>query len=89
MLLLDNFILIQVEQQYKCLFHHFIKRGGIQMTKADVQKLLKDSGLRQWQLAEALGISEYTLCKRLRHPLTEEFEADVRRTIETLKGVTA
>lgn len=55
------------------------------MTKSDVQTILKDCGLRQWQLAEALGISEYTLCKRLRRPLTEEFKAEVCKAIETLR----
>jgi len=55
------------------------------MEKYNVQKLLHDNGLRQWQLADALGISEYTLCKRLRRPLSEDFEAEVRRAIEALK----
>ena len=55
------------------------------MEKADVRKLLNDTGLRQWQLADALGISEYTLCKRLRRPLSKDFEAEVRRAIDELK----
>ena len=55
------------------------------MEKNEVQKLLNDNGLRQWQLADALGISEYTLCKRLRRPLSEDFEAEVRRAIDELK----
>ena len=55
------------------------------MTKEEVQKKLSESGVRQWQLAEALGVSEYTLCKKLRHPLKEEFEAEVLKAIEELK----
>ena len=59
------------------------------MEKTDVQQLLSDNELRQWQLAEALGISEYTLCKRLRRPLAEDFEAEVVKAIETLKEMKA
>lgn len=43
------------------------------MEKKDVKKLLDANGMRQWELADRLGISEYTLCKRLRHPITDEF----------------
>ena len=55
------------------------------MVKTDVQSLLNENGLRQWQLADALGISEYTLCKRLRHPLSKDFETEVRDAIDELK----
>lgn len=55
------------------------------MVKKDVHQLLNDGGLKQWQLADALGINETTLCRRLRRPLTKEFEAEVVKAIETLK----
>ena len=55
------------------------------MEKQEVKKLLQDNGFKQWQLADALGISEYTLCKRLRRPLSEDFEAKVRKAIEDMK----
>ena len=59
------------------------------MIKSDVHQLLNENGLKQWQLADALGISETTLCRRLRHPLTEDFETEVVNAIETLKEMEA
>lgn len=59
------------------------------MNKAELRTILNENRLKQWELAEALGISEYTLCKRLRRPLTEDFEAEVIRAIETLKEMDA
>lgn len=55
------------------------------MNKADVRAILNENGLRQWELAEAIGISEYTLCKRLRRDLSADFEEEVLQAIEQLK----
>ena len=35
----------------------------------DIKKLFQSHGLKQWQVAEAMGISETTLCVWLRHEL--------------------
>lgn len=48
------------------------------------QELLK-SGIRQWRLAEALGISESRLSKMLRHELEDDQKARVKATIDRLK----
>lgn len=39
-----------------------------------VRKALKEKGLKQWELAEMLGISEQTICRRMRKelPLDEQ-----------------
>lgn len=42
------------------------------MNNLSIRNELFNSGMRQWMLADALGISEYTLCKRLRHELPKE-----------------
>ncbi len=42
------------------------------MYNEKIRNELFNSGMRQWMLADALEISEYTLCKRLRHELPKE-----------------
>ena len=37
-----------------------------------IRKALKDSGMKQWELAEMLGISEFTLSRKLRNELPQE-----------------
>lgn len=34
-----------------------------------IRKALKDAGMKQWELAEKMGVSEYTLSRKLRHEL--------------------
>lgn len=44
------------------------------MVNEKIKEALKNKGLRQWQLAEMLGISEQTICRRMRKelPLDEQ-----------------
>ena len=52
------------------------------MRNTVVRDALKRYGLRQWQLADLLGIHEQTLCTRLRHelPIPEQ-----NRMVELIK----
>ena len=52
---------------------------------ADIRKMAKRNGIAQWQIAEALGISEYTLLRKLRTELSAEQKKLVIEAIETLK----
>ena len=54
------------------------------MEKKEVQELLRINGLKQWQLADELGISEFTMCKRLRYSLNEDSEKEIRDAIQRL-----
>lgn len=36
------------------------------MKKEDVKLLMKQNQVKQWEVAEAMGISEFTLCRWLR-----------------------
>lgn len=38
---------------------------------------IKKNGLTQWQLADLMGISESTLIRKLRHPLSEDEEKKI------------
>ena len=39
------------------------------MKKDEVKLLMKQNQVQQWEVAEAMGISEYTLCRWLRKDL--------------------
>ena len=39
------------------------------MKKEEVKRLMKQNQVKQWEVAEAMGISEYTLCRWLRKDL--------------------
>ena len=52
---------------------------------ADIRKMAKRNGIAQWQIAEALGISEYTLLRKLRTELSAEQKKLVIEAIDTLK----
>lgn len=54
------------------------------MFKDDVAKSLKEMNATQWQLADAIGISEPTLTRWLRYQLTGEHLQRVQQGLATL-----
>lgn len=42
------------------------------MRNEEIRKAMKTKGLKQWQLAELLGISEQTMYRKLRTELPED-----------------
>lgn len=56
------------------------------MPNTDIRKEIKSAGLRHWQIARALGISENTFCRRLREELTPAGKSDVRTAIRQLQN---
>ncbi len=56
------------------------------MTKAnkDIKELLKLKKISQWEVAKVMGISEFTLCRRLREPLSDDDLERVNDAIEHL-----
>ena len=54
------------------------------MTKAEIKKLAKNLGVYMWQIAEKLGITDSTLSRKLRRPLSETDTAKVLAAIEQL-----
>lgn len=59
----------------------FFKNGGVIMTNAEIRSTAKKAGVRQWQIAEKLGISEFTLIRRMRHDLTQEQQKEILNAI--------
>ena len=56
------------------------------MTKAnkDIKELIKLKKISQWEVAKVMGISEFTLCRRLREPLSDDDLERVNDAIEHL-----
>lgn len=55
------------------------------MKNLDVRQAIQKAGLKHWQVAEAAGISQYTLCVWLRSDLSSERRLRVMQAIERLK----
>lgn len=53
----------------------------------EIRQTIKDAGLRHWQVADALGISESKLSKMFRYPLTDQQKQAVERAIKTIEGL--
>ena len=58
------------------------------MTRANeaIKRTLASKGLTQWRLAEVLGISECTLCRKLRKELTTEEKEKLLKLINELEA---
>ena len=52
----------------------------------EVRALIKQSGFAHWEIAEALGIGEFTFSRLLRKEFTEGEIAEVKAAIERLKN---
>lgn len=49
-----------------------------------IKSTLKEMGVYQYELAEAMGVSEFTLVKRFRKEQTEEEKQKIIETINTV-----
>ena len=50
----------------------------------DLREYREKAGVRQWELAEHLGMTEFTFCRKLRHELPEEEKAKIRSAIDEI-----
>ena len=53
------------------------------MRNEQIRKALKAAGMKQWQLAELMEISEQTICRKLRKELPQ---AEQERIIELIRN---
>ena len=51
----------------------------------DIRQALTEAGFKHWELAEALGIYEGNLSRKLRRELPSEQKEHIFRTIERMK----
>lgn len=54
-----------------------------------IREEIRKAGLKQYEVAEALSISEFTLVRWLRHELDETRKQAVCAAVQHLKGETA
>lgn len=54
------------------------------MKNLDIRELLKEKRVRQWQVADKLGIAEMTLVRKLRYELSAEEKQKIFTIIEEL-----
>lgn len=50
----------------------------------EIRQAIKAAGLKQWQVAKAIGVSEYSFIRWLRDELPEERRKAVYKAIEEL-----
>ena len=51
-----------------------------------LRKYREAAGVRQWELAEHLGMTEFTFCRKLRHELPEDEKARIMAAIDEIKN---
>lgn len=51
----------------------------------EIKKFIRDSGVKQWQIAEYLGITEYSLSRWFRHELSKDTKKAIMEAVEQLK----
>lgn len=51
------------------------------MKNADIREAAKKHGVYLWEIAEGLGISDFSFSRRLRHELTPDQKADILEII--------
>jgi hypothetical protein len=56
------------------------------MANAEIKKLIKDSRYYNYEIAERIGVSEYTFSKWFRKQLTQKQNEMVVKAINELKG---
>lgn len=54
------------------------------MKNLDIRTKLKEANIKQWELADQLGIAEMTLVRKLRYELPEEEKQKIFSIIEEL-----
>lgn len=59
--------------------------GGNKMRNQELRNLIRASGIRNWQVAEALSVSENTFYKMLRKQLTEEEKTRILQAVEAVR----
>ena len=53
-------------------------------TNAAIRNAAHEAGVHHWQIAEALGISEGSFCRRMRHELPEAEQARILTIINDI-----
>ena len=55
------------------------------MSGTDIKKMIKDSGLKLWQVAEQIGCNDGNFSRMLRHDFDENKVKQIKEVISKLK----
>lgn len=55
-------------------------------TNATIRNAAHEAGVHHWEIAEALGISEGSFCRRMRHELPEAEQARILTVINDISA---
>ena len=56
------------------------------MANQEIKDEIKQSGIKMWQIADKLGVSDMTLSRKFRYELTDVEKENIRTLILTLKN---
>lgn len=68
----------------KCYNRKVKKKGSASLNNIEIRKTMKERRLFNYELAEALGISEFTLSRKLRKELPQEEKDKILQIIDQL-----
>ena len=54
------------------------------MANKEIKQQAKAKGVKQWQIAERAGISEFTFCRKMRHEFTEDEQKEFLQIINEI-----
>jgi hypothetical protein len=52
----------------------------------DIRELIKKSRVRNWEVAQKIGVAEATFSRMLRYEITPEKKQDIIKAVNELKG---
>ena len=64
---------------------HNPKKGGDRMSGIEVKKMILDNGLKLWQVADKLGITDGNFSRKLRFNFNDEEVSNIKNIISSLK----
>lgn len=56
------------------------------MLNADIKTYAKTKGVKQWEIAECLGIHEAVLSRKMRHELSQEEKEEFKKAVDQVKA---
>lgn len=59
---------------------------GDYLKNAEIRSRIKSAGLRHWQIAEAMGVNEFSFSRMLRHELPTEKQKYILQLIHKMES---
>jgi len=56
------------------------------MANQEIKREIKESGVKMWQIADKLGVSDMTLSRKFRYELTGTEKETIRSLISTMQA---